>query len=114
MVMRSSWVPDRGDFVWLNFSPHAGREQAGLRPALTLSPQAFNRKSGLALFCPVRSHAKGYSFEVVIPPGSKIEGVVLVDQVRSVDWVARRARPAGRAAQEVVAEVLAKAIALLA
>jgi mRNA interferase MazF len=81
---------------------------------LTLSPQAYNRKSGLALFCPVRSRAKGYSFEVVIPPGPKIEGVILVDQIRSIDWVARGARPAGRASRKVVGEVLAKAAALLA
>ena len=113
-MMAEAWIPDRGDFVWMNFSPQSGREQAGLRPALTLTPRVYNRMAGLALFCPVRSRAKGWLFEVPLPPGLPIEGVILVDQIRSIDWRSRKARPAGRAPHELVSEVLGKASALLA
>jgi len=108
VVKSLDWVPDRGDIVWMNFSPQVGREQAGYRPALTVSPLAFNRMLGVGLFCPIRSRAKGYPFEVLIPPGSRIEGAVLTEQVRSIDWRARNARPAGRASPEVIEEALGK------
>ena len=85
------YVPDRGDAVWLEFNPQAGHEQAGRRPALVLSPRAYNQRVGLALVCPITNHVKGYPFEVEIAAGQKITGVVLADQVKSLDWVARRA-----------------------
>ncbi len=108
------FVPDRGDIVWLEFSPQAGHEQAGHRPALVLSPASYNGRVGLALVCPITSHAKGYPFEVALPPTGAVAGVVLADQVRSLAWRARSARPAGRAPPAVVAEALGKARALLA
>ena len=108
-----SFVPDRGDLVWLRFDPQAGHEQAGERPALTLSPRAYNAKVGLALFCPITSQVKGYPFEVALPEGLRIQGVVLSDQVKSLDWRARRARRADRVPDEVVAETLGKLGTLL-
>lgn len=106
-------VPDRGDLVWLEFSPQAGHEQAGPRPALVLSPRIYNAKVGLALLCPVTSQVKGYPFEVRLPADLNIQGVVLSDQVKSLDWRARKARRADRAPEAVVADVLAKLGALL-
>jgi len=106
--------PDRGDFVWLDFNPQAGREQAGSRPGLVLSPGAYNGPTGLCLVVPVTSRKKGYPFEVQIPPNAPVKGVVLSDQVRCVDWKARNARIKGRAPKGVVDEVLAKMNTLLA
>lgn len=111
--MSGSSAPDRGDLVWLQFHPRTGHEQAGKRPALTLSPRSYNAKVGLALFCPVTSRRKGYPFEVPLPAGGTIEGVVLSDAVKSLDWRARGARRAGRAPAHVVDEVVAKLGALL-
>jgi mRNA interferase MazF len=85
------YVPDRGDAVWLSFNPQTGHEQAGRRPALVLSPASYNGKVGLAIFCPITNQIKGYPFEVVIPSGLKVTGAVLSDQVKSLDWHARRA-----------------------
>ena len=85
------YIPERGDIVWLNFTSQAGHEQSGKRPALTLSPLAYNRKVGLALFCPITSQEKGYPFEVGLPKEGKTTGVVLSDQVRNLDWRARKA-----------------------
>lgn len=87
-----AYCPKRGDVVWLSFEPQAGHEQAGHRPALTLSPEAYNRKVGLAIFCPITSQTKGYPFEVPLPSGLKATGVVLSDQVKSLDWQARNAK----------------------
>ena len=84
------YVPDRGDIVWLQFNPQSGHEQAGKRPALTLSPKAYNQKVGLAIFCPITNQEKSYPFEVKVL-GSKISGVVLADQVKSLDWRKREA-----------------------
>ena len=84
------YVPDRGDAIWLEFNPQSGREQAGSRPALVLSPRAYNQRVGLALVCPITNQAKGYPFEVEIPAGQKITGVVLADQVKSLDCVTRK------------------------
>lgn len=86
------FVPNRGDVIWLEFSPQAGHEQAGRRPALVLSQMSYNGKVGLAVVCPVTSRVKGYSFEVPIPQGYAVSGVVLADQVRNVDWQARNAQ----------------------
>jgi mRNA interferase MazF len=106
-------IPRRGDLVWLNFNPQAGHEQAGHRPALVLSPEEYNEKSSVALFCPVTSTVKGYPFEVDLPSGGAIVGAVLADQVRSLDWRARRLTMAGVAPRRVVTEVLGKLHALL-
>ena len=111
--MARRYVPRRGDLVWLSFTPHAGHEQAGRRPALVLSPAAYNGKVGLALFCPITSQVKGYPFEVAIPSGSDVRGVVLSDQVRSLDWRARRAELVGHLPEAQVEEVLEKLGALL-
>lgn len=108
-----NWCPRRGDLVWLSFSPQAGHEQAGQRPELVLSPEEYNRKVGLALVCPVTSRAKGYPFEVPLPPGLAISGVVLSDQLKSLDWRARRARFAAKLPDAATGEVLRRAAALL-
>ena len=112
--MPRSYTPDRGDLVWLQFSPQAGHEQAGHRPALVVSPRAYNKKVGLALCCPVTNQAKGYPFEVPLPTGSKVTGVILSDQVKSLDLAAHKARRIARAPAEVVEEVLAKIAPLVA
>jgi mRNA interferase MazF len=87
----SPYTPQRGDVVWLNFTPQAGHEQSGRRPGLVLSPMRYNSKVGLMLACPITSRAKGYPFEVKIPDGMKISGVVLSDQLRCLDWRERKA-----------------------
>ena len=84
------YVPARGDAVWLTFAPTEGHEQAGRRPALVLSPGAYNARTGLMLACPITSRAKGYPFEVELPEVLGVDGVVLADQVRCVDWRERR------------------------
>lgn len=111
--MTPCYVPDRGDLIWLTFDPQAGHEQAGRRPALVLSPTTYNERSRLALVCPVTTKRKGYPFEVVLPGGLPIAGVVLADQVRSLDWSVRRARFETRAPDTVVAEVRARLRPLL-
>ena len=111
--MTSAYVPDAGDLVWLSFDPQRGREQSGRRPALVLSPAAYNAKTSLALVCPVTSHIKGYPFEVLLPPGLAVTGVVLADQLKSLDWKERRAEPAGRVPVELLSEVLARLAPLL-
>ncbi|HXM70851.1 MAG TPA: endoribonuclease MazF [Thermoanaerobaculia bacterium] len=90
-MVGGSYVPERGDLVWVTFSPQAGHEQAGRRPAAVLSARAYNERVGLGIFCPITSQAKGYPFEVAIPTGLRVGGVLLCDQVKSLDWVARRA-----------------------
>ena len=107
------YVPDRGDLVWLTFDPQAGRQQAGRRPALVLSPALYNRRASLALLCPITNQAKGYPFEVALPQGLSISGVVLADHVKSADWAARRAQFAAKAPPKVVAEVTARLRPLL-
>ena len=111
--MARHYVPRRGDVVWLSFTPHAGHEQAGRRPAVVLSPSAYNRKVGLALFCPITSRTKGYPFEVEVPAGLTISGVVMADQLKSLDWRARRAEFASRLPDTSMSEVLALVTALL-
>ncbi len=103
----------RGDLVWLNLTPQAGHEQRGRRPAIVLSPESYNRKTGLAIACPITNQVKGYPFEVALPPDSPIAGVVLSDHVRSIDWKARKAEAAGTASDDVVAEVCGNLIALI-
>jgi mRNA interferase MazF len=109
----SGYVPDRGDLVWLSFDPQAGHEQAGRRPAVILSPASYNRSSGLALVVPVTSQIKHYPFEVPIPPGMRISGVILADHLKSVDWRARNAERIGSLALSALNDTLRKAALLL-
>lgn len=106
-------APHTGDLVWLSFSPQAGHEQAGRRPALVLSPRSYNAKVGLCLVCPITQHAKGYAFEVSLPDGLPLKGVVLADQVKSADWHERQALHIAKAPAEVIDEVRAKLRPLL-
>ena len=111
--MPRQYVPERGDIVWLHFTPQAGHEQAGHRPALVISPRSYNRRVGLALFCPVTSQVKGYPFEVALPPGLKAQGAILSDQVKSLDWRVRKAKRVCTVPNEVLEETVAKVLALV-
>lgn len=111
--MARRYVPARGDAIWLTFTPQAGHEQAGRRPALVLSPASYNGKVGLAILCPISSQVKGYPFEVATPIGSRISGVILADQVKSLDWRVRQAKFICKLPRETTVEVLEKLGALL-
>jgi mRNA interferase MazF len=104
----AAFVPERGDVVWMDFDPQAGHEQGGRRPAIVLSPRDYNQPAGLALFCPITNRAKGYPFEVALPAGAPVTGVVLVDQVRNLDWRARHVSFIGVLDAETLVEVLEK------
>ena len=106
--MTDPYVPDRGDVVWLTFDPHAGHEQAGRRPAVVVSPRTYNGKVGLALFCPVTTARKGYPYEVEIPTGQPITGVILSDQLKSLDWRARKAEHVCPLPSDTLLDALAK------
>jgi mRNA interferase MazF len=108
-----AYVPDRGDTVWITMSPQTGHEQTARRPALVLSPKPYNQKVGLALFCPVTNQVKGYPFEVLIPNGLDVTGAILSDQVKSLDWRARKVELICSLPEEVVVEALQKLTALL-
>lgn len=103
-----SYVPARGDIVWLSFTPQAGHEQAGRRPAVVLSPVVYNRRVGLALFCPITNQRKGYPFEVVLPEGVGVTGVILADQVKNLDWRSRNAVFLATLSDALIADVLQK------
>jgi mRNA interferase MazF len=107
------YVPARGEAVWISLHPQAGHEQAGRRPAVVLSPAAYNGRVGLAVFCPITNQRKGYPFEVEIPSGLRVTGVVLTDQVKSLDWRTRQAELICALPVETVTEVLAKLSTLL-
>jgi mRNA interferase MazF len=106
--MAKRYVPKRGDAVWLHFVPQVGHEQAGRRPAIVVSAESYNRKVGLGLFCPITSVVKGYPFEVAVPDGLGLSGAILSDQVKSLDWRARRAKRIRALPDDVVDSVLAK------
>ena len=108
-----SAAPDVGDVVWLTFTPQAGREQSGRRPALVLSPRAYNGKVGLCLACPITNLVKGYPFEVALPSAFPVTGVVLADHIENVDWKARHADRVATVPDEVLTETRAKLKALL-
>ncbi|MFA5843340.1 MAG: type II toxin-antitoxin system PemK/MazF family toxin [Coriobacteriia bacterium] len=108
------WIPERGDVVWITMSLGTGHEQSGRRPALVLSPGSYNGKVGLAILCPITSQVKGYPFEVTIPDGLPVEGVVLSDQAKSLDWVARKAEFVCAVSQETTAAVLQRLGRLIA
>ncbi len=110
---RQSYIPDRGDFVWISLSPTSGHEQAGRRPALVITPQSYNRKTGLCILCPATRQAKGYAFEVPIEGGDGNTGVVLADHLRSVDWRARNVQFIHRVSDSELSEVIARLEALL-
>ena len=105
------YVPQAGDIVWLNFTPQAGHEQAGHRPALVLSPAAYNDKTSLMICCPITTQIKNYPFEVLI--GGTPANVVLADQVKSLDWRVRKAIRKGSVSREELADVRAKIVALI-
>lgn len=102
------YVPDRGDAVWITLNPQAGHEQAGRRPAMILSPEAYNGKVGLAILCPITNQIKGYPFEVVLPSGLAVTGAILSDQVKSLDWRARNASFICALPSATITEVLQK------
>lgn len=110
--MARSYVPDEGEIVWLNFTPRSGHEQAGRRPAVVLSPRAYNRRAGLLVCVPITNQIKGYPFEVVLA-GSGATGAALADQVKSLDWQTRQAARKGQATSAELAEIKAKIRALL-
>lgn len=103
-MVKKSYTPSRGDVVWINFNPTKGREQKGSRPALVISPRSYNERVGMMLACPITSQIKGYPFEVRLFM-KECDGVVLVDQIRSIDWRVRDVRLIGRCDQEVIEEV---------
>lgn len=109
----STYIPDRGDFVWISLSPTSGHEQAGRRPALVISPKSYNRKTGLCILCPATRQAKGYAFEVAIASGDGSSGVVLSDHLRKVDWKARRVQLIHRVSDSELSDVIARIEALL-
>ncbi|NOY22687.1 MAG: endoribonuclease MazF [Acidobacteria bacterium] len=107
------YVPGRGDLIWVDLNPQAGHEQAGRRPAAVISPRAYNEKVGLALLCPITSQIKGYPFEVKLPDNCGVNGVILSDQLKSMDWLARKAELIGVIPSATMEEVLAKTLTLL-
>jgi mRNA interferase MazF len=109
--MPRRYVPDAGDVVWLNFTPQAGHEQAGRRPALVLSPAAYNDKTSLMICCPLTTQIKSYPFEVLV--AGTTPGAVLADQVKSLDWRRRKATRKGVVSAEELADVRAKIVALI-
>ncbi len=110
--MVTDYVPERGDAVWLIFDPQAGHEQAGRRPAIVLSPKAYNAKSSLFIVCPITSRVKGYPFEVALPTDFPIRGVILSDQIKSLDWRARNAEFICSLPVPTLDEVIAKLMPL--
>jgi mRNA interferase MazF len=108
-----AYVPKRGDAIWINLNLQAGHEQAGRRPAIVLSPQSYNGKVGLCLLCPITNQVKGYPFEVKIPAGLGVTGVVLSDQAKSLDWRVRNAEFVTELPEIVTNEVLKKLKSLL-
>ncbi len=107
------YVPERGDLIWIDFDPQTGHEQRGRRPALVLSPSAYNFKVELAIVCPVTGQARGYAWEVAIPSEMAVHGVILADQIKSLDWRGRRAQLAAQLPKAIVDEVLDKVLAII-
>ena len=110
--MVDKYVPDRGDIVWINFNPQSGREQAGKRPAFVVSPRSYNQAGSLALFCPITRKIKGYPFEVCVDVDG-VEGAILVDHIKSLDWKARKLEFIGSTSPSVWSEVEAKLTVLM-
>ena len=113
-MVKRPYVPEAGDLVWLTFDPQRGREQRHRRPALILSPRDYNARAQLAVACPITSHAKGYPFEVPVTGTDGIDGVILADHLKSLDWRERRAEFAGTLPAPALADVRDRVRALLA
>lgn len=113
MKRRTGFIPARGDAIWITLDPQAGHEQAGRRPALVLSPTAYNGRVGLALLCPITSQAIGYPFEIPLPEGLAVTGVILADQVKNLDWRARKAVRISAVPEEVLNQVWRRLTLLL-
>ena len=107
-----AYIPDKGDLIWLNFSSQAEHEQKGKRPAFVISSKEYNKKTHLALYCPVTSNRKGYPFEVVLS-NQKIKGVILTDHLKSLDWKVRKAKFIEKVKPKTVSECIEKIIALI-
>lgn len=105
-MVGKSYIPEKGDFVWVNFTPQVGHEQAGKRPAIVLTESTYNSTTGMMIVCPITKHAKGYPFEVEITKGSIVFGVVLSDHVKSIDWKGRGAEFISKADNRLVLTVL--------
>jgi len=112
MVRKKCYIPNRGDIVWINFNPQKGHEQAKKRPALVISSKTYNEKTSLALMCPITSHIKGYPFEVTIKE-KVVSGVVLSDQIRCLDWHARKISFIQRVKPSIVSKVQEKILILI-
>jgi mRNA interferase MazF len=108
-----SYCPDEGHIIYIDFDPQVGREQAGRRPAIVLSPESYNRKTGLAVVCPVTRQSKAYPFEVSLPAGLKVTGVVLADHIKNLSWTGRNASHICDAPIEVLEDVRAMVAALI-
>jgi mRNA interferase MazF len=113
MSSREPYCPEDGDLVWIDFDPQLGREQSGRRPAIVLSPRSYNERAGLCVVCPITSKSKRYPFEVALPAGFTLGGIVLSDQVKSVSWAHRNVVFACAAPDELRRDVRAKLKALL-
>jgi mRNA interferase MazF len=109
----AQYIPDKGDVIWLSFDPQAGHEQSGRRPAFVVSPKSYNQKVGLFLVCPITSRKKGYPFEVEITTDRGVHGVVLSDQLKSLDWKARRAEFIEKALPDLTEEVIARILPII-
>jgi mRNA interferase MazF len=109
----AAYVPARGDLMWLQLNSQAGHEQAGHRPAVVISPSSYNRRVGWALCCPITSRVKGYPFEVLLPQGLGVEGAILSDQIKSLDWRMRKARRIASLPADVLHEAVGKILALV-
>ena len=113
MVKGKSYIPDRGDVIWISLNPQAGHEQSGRRPALVLSPSSYNGKVGLSILCPITNQIKGYPFEVLLPKDLEVSGVALSDQVKNLDWRSRKAEYICTLPEKITVEVLNKLNTLL-
>jgi len=113
VVKQKKYLPERGDIIQISFTPQSGREQAGFRPALVVSPIAYNRLSHFILACPITSRIKGWAFEVILPSTLTTYGVVLADQISTLDWRSRGGKFIEKSPDEVISEVLAKILPLL-
>ena len=107
-MSKAEYCPERGDIIWLNFNPQSGHEQKGKRPAIVLSPMQYNSKVGLAVICPITNQIKNYPFEVQLPEKLKITGVILSDQIKSLDWKIRNAEFIAKVPASIVEETINK------
>lgn len=113
MVKGREYVPEKGDIIWISFNPQAGHEQSGRRPSLVLSPKYYNEKVGLAILCPITSQVKGYPFEVAIPEGLPVTGVILSDQVKNMDWRTRNSEYACNVPDQTYTDVVQRLVSLI-